>query len=182
MYKQIKLKDHPKLKAAHEFVTNYPDAIIAGGVARDLLLDREYSDIDIFVPDPLEKTTAYKLYGAISRISEDQKRRANLSAIGEVVLDIKIMDRDQMISIEGLLEEFEIALNQAWLERTDDGFEVHSTPLFDSLAKHKIFGYYPDLVNQTSDHLQRIYDSFNSEYELLALAYPPLIDDLAIAS
>jgi len=47
--KTIYLKDHPKLKVAHEFVTQYPDAIIAGDVARDIFLEREYNDIDIFV-------------------------------------------------------------------------------------------------------------------------------------
>jgi len=52
--KQIKLKDYPELKLAHNFISKIPRSVIAGGVARDILLNgklSEESDIDIFIGD-----------------------------------------------------------------------------------------------------------------------------------
>ena len=48
----IELNDYPQLKLAHHFATKIPDAIIAGGVARDILMGEKISDktdIDIFI-------------------------------------------------------------------------------------------------------------------------------------
>jgi hypothetical protein len=157
--KTLKLKDHPKLKEAHEFVTNFPDAIIAGGVARDILLDKEYDDIDIFVPDPLVTKAAYRLYGATFNISKDKAS----------ALDIKILPRSEMLSVEGLIEQFDLVMNQAWLEPCWGGFEVYSTDLFDSLYEAGLFGYYPNRVTLSSEHVKSVYNSFKDEYELLAL-------------
>lgn len=50
--KFIKLEDYPRLKLAYGFVSEIDRAVIAGGVARDILLNGKVSDgsdIDIFI-------------------------------------------------------------------------------------------------------------------------------------
>ena len=41
---------HPALQLAHAFSSEFNNAIIAGGVARDLFNQRPFNDIDVFIP------------------------------------------------------------------------------------------------------------------------------------
>lgn len=169
----IYLKGHPKLKVAHEFVTKYPDAIIAGGVARDILLGREYNDIDIFVPELLTASASENLHGDIRSMEDCIVHNDTYTGYGAryIVgdLDICILPREDMTSIKRLVEQFDMVPSQAWLEPTHDGFNVKATELFHQMNARKVLGYYPGLVKQPSDHLSRIMRTFSSDYLLVAL-------------
>ena len=170
--KRIKLENHPKLKEAHRFVTKYSDAIIAGGVARNIILGREYNKIDIFVPEPLSESTCYQLYGETFRINKEKEHRSDSHRLfnnNEVDLSIKIMPRSETVCFEELVEQSSIVMDQAWLEPVEGGFKVYSSDLFEQLNKHKIIGYDLGGINNDAEDLKEIRNEFGDDYLLLAI-------------
>ena len=173
MIKEINLRDHPKLAEAHEFVKNRTDAVIAGGVARDILLGREYNDIDIFVADSLIR------WGDV----DDEIRAMDHCVVHEDTytnygsrfivgnLDISVLPRDKMAGIQCLMDQFDMVYSQAWLEPTADGFTAKSTELFDDMHERRIIGYYPTRIKGESDHVTRIVELLgNNSLLVMALA------------
>lgn len=173
---KIKLEDHPKLKMAHTLVTKYPDAIIAGGVARDILLGVEYNDIDIFIPSPLTYSASESLHGDIRAMAGCIVHKDTYTGQGVryIVgdLDICILPRAKMTSIEGLVESFDMVMSQAWLAPIKDGFHVHCTDLFTEMQHRKVIGYYPDLVLDSSAHVVRIVERFGDDHLVIAFSNP----------
>jgi len=173
---KIKLEGHPKLKAAHKLVTKYPDAIIAGGVARDILLGVEYNDIDIFIPFPLTPSAIASLCDELLVMDGCAVHEDTYTGCGRRYiagdLDICILPRAKMTSIEGLVEGFDMVMSQAWLEPTKDGFSVHCTDLFSEMQDRKVIGYYPDLVLEQSNHVVRIAERFGEDHLVVAFLNP----------
>ena len=178
---KITLKKHPELKLADELLKIFPKAIIAGGVARDLINGKEFKDVDIFIPAP----TATDL----SRISMDigffatelqdkPKFLVNyfyttktLVRIGISNLDICILN-DISSDPEKLVSTFDMVSSQAWLEPVKDGFEVKATDLFYELNDKKVLGFYEE-VSGGKGHIERVKEKY-PDYLPLSLKYLPL--------
>jgi len=71
---KITLKKHPELKPANELLKIFPKAIIAGGVARDLINGKEFKDVDIFIPAPTAFELA-KISISICRFAAELKKK-----------------------------------------------------------------------------------------------------------
>ena len=69
---------------------------------------------------------------------------------------------------EDLIRRFDSALSQAWMTPTEDGFEIHATKLWKTCRKHKIFGYFPERIGGSREHLSRVEEAF-PDYLQLAL-------------
>jgi len=173
--KTIYLKDHPKLVAAHEFVTSHPESIIAGGVARDVFLNREYKDVDIFMPEPLTRDASQSLHKLIRDMPSCEVHPCTYMEpgsryiVGEI--DICVLPRGRMLDLDSFLQSFDMVMSQAWLEPTADGFTVSVTKLFTEFNGRRLLGYYPSLANKSFEHVRRIQEKFDN-YLAVALAEP----------
>ncbi|MCU7833699.1 MAG: hypothetical protein KZQ83_00490 [gamma proteobacterium symbiont of Taylorina sp.] len=184
---KITLEQHPELKLAHEFIKKFPDAVIAGGVARDLLCNRESNDIDIFmsVSSDIEKIN----YGIhMGRFFSEKgfdgyETRDHYGFDGHLMqinvgnLDICLMTKD--FSKTELIDSFDMVSSHAWMEPTDDGFEVKATDLFQKLNDKRILGIYRKKADFREDHIQRICDKY-SDYLPLELDKPKKIENFGV--
>ena len=142
---KINLKKHPELKPANELLKIFPKAIIAGGVARDLINGKEFKDVDVFI-------------AARSTVE-----------LAKISFDICILKK-HFNNAECLVSTFDMVSSQAWLEPTKDGFEVKATDLFHHFNKKKILGFYAN-VSRGSDHISRIREKY-PDYLPLSLVQP----------
>jgi len=175
---KITLKKHPELKLANELLQVFPGAIIAGGVARDLINGKEFKDVDIFVPSPTAIELA-RISIRIGRFAVEYKKE-------DLVLDdayymagrpirVKIENLDicilnEYFTAESLVSTFDMVSSQAWLEPVKDGFEVKATDLFYQLNDKKVLGLYAN-VSSGSDHISRIREKY-PDYLPLSLVQP----------
>ncbi len=186
---KITLKKHPELKLANELIKKFPKAIIAGGVARDIINGKEFKDVDIFIPAP----TAAKLtkisfdlgYFATElneepSIDESYYMANSWVRIGIANLDICILNKN--FTAESLVSTFDMVSSQAWLEPVIDGFEVKATGLFYQLNDKKVLGLYEN-VTGSAGHIERIKEKYSGwlPLSLVQPAYPvpfdPPVDD-----
>jgi len=63
----MKISESPALIQACEFVKHFPNALVAGGVARDIILGQEFNDVDIFIQGGRDASEAAKLILDIQR-------------------------------------------------------------------------------------------------------------------
>jgi len=175
---KIKVKDHPRLAAAHTLVTNHPEMIIAGGVARDILLGVEYNDVDIFAVTDDNARDIAKQTLVIKQACDDLELDLTLVPTNSYEgirfnagnLDICLPPPvGGVLTTEMLVGSFDMVMSQAWLEPTKYGFKVKATDLFHQLNNHKILGYYSDSIHMRSKHVLRIQDKY-PDYLLLELA------------
>ncbi len=173
---KITLKKHPELKPANELLKIFPKAIIAGGVARDLINGKGFKSVDIFIFARTDVELA-KISFEIANLVIDEKpsfdenyyMANSLIRIGIANLDI-CLHTVKFGNAEELVSTFDMILSQAWLEPTNDGFEVKATDLFHHFNKRKILGFYAN-VSRGSDHISRIREKY-PDYLPLSLVQP----------
>ena len=176
---KIILKKHPELKLANELLKIFPGAIIAGGVARDLINGKEFKDVDIFIPAvaPVELTRISFDIGCFAAelkekptFDENYYMANSWVRIGIANLDICILHED--FNAKSLVSTFDMVSSQAWLEPVKDGFEVKATDLFYALSKKKVLGFYEN-ISRGSDHIARIIEKY-PEWLPLSLVQPAI--------
>jgi hypothetical protein len=181
--KLIDLKDHPELKIAHDFVSKIPRAVIAGGVARDILLNgalSDESDIDIFIGCPEDKISMATLLLEIFNFCNDLNIKPRIVDYYSELCGVRIKAGKLDISmvghmpngIEDIISKFDMVSSQAWLVPIPDGFQVCCSDLFQQLHDRSVLGYYPELCMQPSKHVDHIAQRFPGHI-LLALRVPP---------
>ena len=170
------------MKIAHKFVDKIPRAVIAGGVARDILINGELSgesDIDIFIGEEESKSNMPRRLLDIFNVCNDLKIKPEIvDSYSELcgvrmkagVLDISLVGY-MANGIDDIISKFDMVSSQAWLVPIPEGFEVCCTDLFTQLNKRKVLGYFPTLLMQPSIHIDRIADRF-PKHILLALSVP----------
>jgi len=172
----MKISTSPALIQACEFVKHFPTALVAGGVARDIILGQEFNDVDIFIRGGRDDIENAKLILDIQRqcqaMSLDLKVQDACYPRSEVrltagFLDICIIHNDTTVP-EKLVETFDMVASQAWLEFKGEVAVTHSTKLFKEFNEHKVLGYYPSQVKHPSDHVDRIFARY-PDYLPLAL-------------
>ena len=175
---KITLKEHPGLKLANKLLKKFPGAIIAGGVARDLINGKEFKHVDIFIPaSTAAKLTkiSFDLGCFATELNEEPSIDDNYFMANSQVrfgianLDICVPNK-HFDNAESLVSTFDMVSSQAWLEPTSDGFEVKATELFYELNKKKVLGFY-ECVAGSSDHIARVKEKY-PDYLPLSLAQP----------
>jgi len=176
--KTMKISESPALTQACEFVKHFPTALVAGGVARDIILGQEFNDVDIFIQGGRDASEAAKLILDIQRqcqtMSLNLKVQETYYPRSEVrltagFLDICIITHQE--TTPELVETFDMVASQAWLGFKGDVVVVHSTKLFREFNEHKVLGYYPSQVKYPSDHVDRIFARY-PDYLKIALMQP----------
>ena len=172
---KITLKKHPELKLANELLKIFPEAIIAGGVARDLINGIEFKDVDIFIQSRTEFETAEI---AIKIGAFATKSKKDILAVDDsyymvgILVRVKIenldicvinpvfnLDLDPVFNAEKLVHTFDMVSSQAWLEPVKDGFEVKATDLFYQLNEKKVLAYFQN-GTLGEMYIQRIKEKF----------------------
>ena len=177
---KITLKKHPELKLAHKLLQLFPDAIIAGGVARDLINGKSFKDVDFFIPAPSSFDLA-RISISIGRFADELKKEETLlkdsygiATCGPVRISIENLDicilHENFTTAESLVSTFDMVSSQAWLEPVKDGFEAAATELFYELNKKKVLGLYED-VSGSAGHIERIKEKY-PDYLPLSLKQP----------
>jgi len=188
---KINLEKHPELKLAHGLVCNMDNYVIAGGAPRDLINNKPLSDVDVFAGvschgDLLERADYVTSYFRENNV--DYKMHDGYWSDGDANEAIEILARisggnidvcfiktsgdsnsTEEITVDGLFKQFDLVSSEAWLEKTDDGFNAHSTDLFKALNEKKVLGYY----SGNTYHLSKIKDKY-SDYLPLSLNKQPL--------
>ena len=174
----MKISESPALIQACEFVKHFPTALVAGGVARDIILGQEFNDVDIFIQGGRDASENAKLILDIQRqcqaMSLDLKVQDACYPRSEVrltagFLDICIITHRE--TTPELVETFDMVASQAWLEFKGEVAVTHSTKLFREFNEHKVLGYYPSQVKHPSDHVDRIFARY-PDYLRVALMQP----------
>ena len=179
---KITLKKHPELKLANELLKLFPKAIIAGGVARDLINGYKFKDVDLFIPAPTAFEVA-KIAIRIGRFAAELKKEdlvlddtyymaGRPIRINIENLDICILSED--FTANSLVSTFDMVSSQAWLEPVKGGFEVKATDLFHELNEKKVLGFYEN-VTGSAGHIGRIKEKYPN-YLPLSLVQPVLDD------
>ena len=183
---QFDLNEHPELKLAHALVSNMQNCVIAGGAPRDLINNKPLADVDIFIGvschgELLERAdyvmtyfkendVEYKIhdgYWGAADANEPIEIMARITGANIDVCFVKTMacaNAVEEITAETLFEQFDLVSSEAWLEKTDDGFNAYATELFHELNDRKVLGYY----NSNTFHLAKIKDKY-SDYLPLSL-------------
>jgi len=177
--KQIKLKDYPELNLAHNFVSKIHHAVIAGGVARDILLNSKLSDesdIDIFIGESKDSMPERLLdiFNVCNNLKIEPRIVESYSVLSGVRIkagDLDITLLEHVYDVAGIVSMFDMVSSQAWLVPTNGGFEVCATDLFHELSQRKVLGYYPGLCKSPSNHISHIAEQF-PDHMLLALSDP----------
>ena len=176
----MKISESPALIQACEFVKHFPTALVAGGVARDIILGQEFNDVDIFLRNGRDASEAAKLILDIQRqcqtMNLDLRVQDTYCPRSEIrltagFLDICIISLTHREITPELVESFDMVASQAWLEFKGDVVVAHSTKLFKEFNEHKVLGYYPSLVKPSSDHAARIFARY-PDYLKVALTQP----------
>lgn len=185
--KRSKKCPYRKLHYAHRFIQKYQQVSdnlvsVAGGVARDLILEKEINDVDIFIPlytkNPEVTAEAVMQLQSICRelrltlelIDSCEYDAVNLRFKAEN-LDICFISPEYR-SVEEIIHDFDMVMSQAWLEWTSKGFEIHATQLFHQLKDKQVLGYYSENIQHcNSSHVERIGEKLG-EYMPLALEKP----------
>ena len=176
---KITLKKHPELKLAHKLLQVFPDAIIAGGAARDLINGKSFKDVDFFIPAPSPFDLA-RISISIGRFAADLKKKETLledsydiATGGPIRISIENLDiciLHESFTAEKLVSTFDMVSSQAWLEPLKDGFEAAATELFYELNKKKVLGLYEDLSG-SAGHIERVKEKY-PDYLPLSLKQP----------
>ncbi len=190
----ISLKDYPQFATAHQLVAEFNGAVIAGGLPRDLLTGKEYRDVDIFIPT---QSTEHLVEMTIQAAKFANENGMNISVAGyetygSNIIRIRLEDglmnigdidlcfapghscgheRDDTNMPATLLSTFDFVCCQAWMQRTEEGFIAHATPLFHELNERKVLGFYPHKGDLESIHAMKVLAKYN-DYLLLELAEP----------
>jgi len=184
----ITLKEYPQFATAHQLVKELDGAVIAGGLPRDLLNGKPYSDIDIFCPVHSEQQHLVEMTLKAAKFAYDRNLSVDLKTYyflgNAIIIRLRIGENIDVCFVPGhasewgdkkppteLFDEFDFVCCQAWLERTEEGFIARSTELFNSLNERKILGFYPDRGSLNSDHAERILAKY-PDYMVLELANP----------
>jgi len=174
----MKISESPALIQACEFVKHFPAALVAGGVARDIILGQEFNDVDIFIRSGRDASENAKLILDIQRQCQamrlDLKVQETYYPRSEVRLTAGFLDICIIThwgTTPELVESFDMVASQAWLEFKDDVVVVKSTKLFREFNEHKVLGYYPSQVKYPSDHVDRIFARY-PDYLKVALTQP----------
>lgn len=175
---------HPALELAHQFIKDIPGAVIAGGAARDLILETAINDVDVFIPSyntfhsianrMLEIVKAEREHGLNIKICETQYNEYSYLRIKADPLDIVITE--VFSDPETLVGNFDFVLCQAWLEIDGGGFSVKCTDAFTQHLNRKILAYYPSRIEYSSDRLNRMKHKL-PDFLPLALEAPVRRDD-----
>ncbi len=165
---KITLKKHPELKLAKELLKIFPGAIIAGGVARDLINGKEFKDVDIFIPAPTAFDIA-KISISIGRFAAELKKEEilledtyDIATGGPIRINIENLDiciLNEYFTVKSLVLTFDMVSSQAWLEPVKGGFEVKATDLFYELNEKKVLGFYEN-VTGSAGHIERIKEKY----------------------
>jgi|GEM_PF-1995121 len=205
----ITLKEYPQFATAHEllkeldgaFFKEGDGAVIAGGLPRDLLNGKPYSDIDIFVRIHSEQQNLVEKTLKVAKFAYDRNLTIEPKTYyffgNNIVIRLRIGDNIDvcfMLCIGPawgnkqppihLFDNFDFVCCQAWMERTEDGFIAHGTELFKALNERKMLGHYPvrGSLNYpvrgslNSDHAERILAKY-PDYMVLELVDPNQYDD-----
>lgn len=156
MKKQIYLSDYPELRKAHELAKHLPNALIAGGAPRDILLGRQFKDIDIFVPTETSRNQIVVTASAIFKSSSPACFSGDSSDSGGYddvfivcnVENVFVWPHPYIDDPQAFVRNNDIRIGEAWMIPTEDGFDVHSTDLSDECLKHGVFGH----VCESSNH------------------------------
>ena len=178
----IEVNNHPQLKLALHFVTKIPNAIIAGGAARDILMCEKLSDgtdIDIFIGgENSESGMARQLIEIIS-FCRSLNITPNLVNIESNMpgLRLKAGNLDLFLlgympdSVFDVVARFDMVSSQAWLVPwPPNSFKVHCTELSRQLRERNVMGYYPGFMMDSSNHIVRVSERF-PDHVLLQLSY-----------
>ena len=181
---KITLKQHPELKLASKLLETIPRAIIAGGVARDLINGKEFKDVDVFIPAP-SAVEVSKISIEIGSLAAELKETPiidgnyhlakSLVRIGLSNLDICILNGN-FGEVANLVSSFDMVSSQAWLEPVKDGFEVKATELFYELNDKKVLGFYEE-VTGSGVHVERVKEKYPDYLPLSLAQRQPSIDD-----
>ena len=177
----IEVNNHPQLKLALHFVTKIPNAIIAGGAARDILMNKKLSDktdIDIFIGGEnsesgmarqlIEITSFCRSLNITPHLVNDESNMPGLR-LKAGNLDLFLLGY-MPDSIFDLVTRFDMVSSQAWLVPWLNGFNVHCTELSRQLRERNVMGYYPGYRMDSSNHIFRVSERF-PEHVLLQLSY-----------
>jgi hypothetical protein len=184
---KITLKKHPELKLAHKLLQLFPDAIIAGGVVRDLINGKAFKDVDFFIPAPSSFELA-KISISIGRFAAELKKEETLledsyeiATGGPIRISIENLDiciLPNNFTAESLVSTFDTVSSQAWLEPVKGGFEAKATELFYELNEKKVLGFY-EAIAGSCQHIERVKEKY-PDYLPLSLKQPILkqpVDD-----
>jgi hypothetical protein len=182
----ILLKEYPALTTAHKLLKELDSSVIAGGLPRDLLTGKEYTDIDIFVP-VLSKPHLVELTIKATRFASEHNLTIDVAdyyAYGLDVVRVRLGENIDLCFMSGdtskraekeaptnLFSHFDFVCCQAWMERTEDGFIAHATELFKNLNERKVLGFYPHKGELDSNHAIKVLAKY-SDYLLVELARP----------
>jgi len=181
----MKISESPSLAQACEFLKNFPTALVAGGVARDIILGQDFNDVDIYMESgscPSERAkqilNIQRECQALGLEIEVKDSYYPYSEVGLTAgfLDICIIHNDTTVP-EKLVETFDMVASQAWLEFKGDVAVAHSTKLFKEFNEHKVLGYYPSLVNPASNHTDRIFARYPDYLRVALIQHSSDADD-----
>jgi hypothetical protein len=175
---KITLNEYPELKAANELLKAIPSAVIAGGVARDLINGKEFEDVDIFIPalTEVELSEISIEIGCFATELKEKPRMEDVYVMSKSIYRVRLSNLDICIlyksvsSTESLISSFDMVSSQAWLEPIEDGFEVKATDLFYELNNKKVLGFYEEVAGDKR-HIERIKGKY-PDYLPLSLKQP----------
>lgn len=172
--------------------TIYPQAIIAGGLIRDLLTDRSPKDIDIFIPylnaeEGLQELSDSGLFPYIERTmkgSEKYPLDFLVSNWANDVLDVQFIFHP-VDNAQGILDRFPALSSRIcydgkeFLQDKDFRFFLHynvnlfyeDCPNFNPEYMDRVMSYYPDYSNSFENGYLYREDLFNHELRYGALRY-----------
>lgn len=181
LVKQFKKDDMAQdLALAHEFLKsinthNEPDAYIAGGCPRDIINDKPYKDIDIFIRtasimDCIEKSFLIKDFCALHGLDLEVTGEYGGTRRNEIKTVLKAGNMEFILTDwfnkpEDLIKGFDSVLSEAWLEWAPDWFRVRCSELFFELNDRKINASYS---KHKTEHFKRIEQKY-SDYLPLSI-------------
>ena len=177
----IKVNNHPQLKLALHFVTKIPNAIIAGGAARDILMCDKLSDetdIDIFIGSENSESGMAKQLIEITSFCRSLNITPHLVNVESNMPGLRLKADNLDLFLLGYMPDrvfdvvarFDMVSSQAWLVPVLDGFLIYCTELFRQLRERNVMGYYPGFMMDSSNHIVRVSERF-PDHVLLQLSY-----------
>jgi len=174
---KIELNDYPELQMVHDLLHEIPKGVIAGGLPRDLMTGKDFTDIDVFVSvDDMSELFEYSKI--ITRFADANK--LSIGAVkdydngGSIVrvtvsnIDISFIS-NEMSDIKTLLKSFDLVSSQAWMVQSPIGFEVKVTDKFTEMDKHKVLGFYPKKCRGSYSHIEKVRNKY-PDYLVVELA------------
>ena len=181
----IKLKDYPQLKIAHKFVTELQKCTktyIVDRAPRDILTGKEIKVVDIFIHYLFVKNLGAILIKIIRLCDQlDLELEVNESVFNLDVVQLKagnlnICIKNGFDSPERIYENSGLVSSQAWMLPVKKGFTVHASNLFHQLDEKKILGWYPEILRNDTEYIDRVQEKYPDHFPL-ALAVSSEHDD-----